>query len=548
MTRKIFRSILVVASSVLLVSLLVVTVVLYSQFVNTESDRLGSELTLAVRGVEMNGEDYLNGLASNDYRITWVGADGTVLYDTEAAASEMDDHSGREEIAKALKTGFGESQRYSDTLTKTMLYNARRLSDGTVLRLAVGVDSIFALLLDILIPMLVIFVIAAIVSMIVARSMAKRIVDPINRLDLEQPENNEAYDELSPLLGRIERQHRQITEQMNMLRQRADEFAQITESMSEGLVLLDQSGMVLSINSAAKKIFRIESSLDHENFLSVDRSVGMNHAVNNALEGNKGEIRAEHNGSEYHFIVNPIRSDERIIGVVILGFDISDRVFAERNRQEFTANVSHELKTPLQSIIGYTELLQNDLAAPEDRPRFVSMIRREAGRLVNLINDIIHLSQLDENVVQLNESIDVVEVAKEAADALKAFADARGVFISVDGTSSIVEGVRQYIYEILYNLCDNAIRYNKPGGAVNISIRQQCDGTEITVSDTGIGIAPEHHARIFERFYRVDKSHSKASGGTGLGLSIVKHAVQYHGGKISIESTLGHGTTMKVQL
>ncbi len=546
MTKKIFHSILMASAVTLLLSLSVVTAVLYGQFLKGAVGQLKAELNLAAQGVELSGAAYLDSLPRDHYRITLIGQDGTVLYDTETDAAAMDNHLGREEIKEAVESGAGESTRYSDTLMQTMIYCARRLSDGTVLRIAAGVDSVFKLLQGILVPMAAIFLAAVVISSILSRRMAKGIVDPLNTLDLEHPAQNQTYDELSPLLLKISRQHQQIAEQVKQLRRKNDEFEQIIFSMSEGLILLDKKGCILSMNAAARQIFGMDEVPIGHDILMVDRSQEMSSAVQDALDGRRSQFEAEKNGSQYQFVANRIESGGRTIGVVILAFDITDRAFAERNRQEFTANVSHELKTPLQSIIGSAELLENGLVKPEDQARFVGHMKNEAARLVSLINDIIHLSQLDENHGPASEPVDVSQVAKEVSEILAVSAAKRKVSFVLEGESCMVNGVRRYIYEILYNLCDNAIRYNVEGGRVTVCTGKENGNAVICVSDTGIGIAPEHHGRIFERFYRVDKSHSKETGGTGLGLSIVRHAVQYHGGKLELDSAVGRGTVVRI--
>ena len=546
MTKKIFRSILVVATAVLLISLSVVTLVLYDHFENFTTAQLKSELSLAVKGVELSGKDYLENLSDDNFRITWVDENGEVLFDSKADAISMYNHIDREEISEAIDSGYGESARYSETLTQKMLYSAYRLTDGTVLRVATSVDSVFTLLLNALVPMIIIFACAVIISVLVARRMAKGIVKPLNKLDLEHPTENDTYEELSPILYKISKQHKEIGKQVKLLRQKTDEFEQIISSMNEGLILLDVHGMVLSMNQAAKRIFSVTDSKTNCDFLTIDRSIEMSKAVNDALNGKHSEFRAQKNGNEYQFDISRIESGGKTLGAVILGFDITDKAFAERNRQEFTANVSHELKTPLQSIIGSAELLENGLVKPEDTARFIGNIKNEATRLVSLINDIIRLSQLDENNAPLAEEFDLADVAKEVADTLSSVAVKKNVTLEIKGECCMISGVRRYIYEIIYNLCDNAIRYNVDGGKVTVDIRKENGSTVICVDDTGIGIAPEHHARIFERFYRVDKSHSKETGGTGLGLSIVKHAVQYHGGKIEFQSEVGKGTKIRV--
>ena len=546
MTKKIFRSIILAVIAVLILSFSVVTLLLYNHFSNVSSTHLTDELSLAVQGVELSGEEYLKELQSKNYRLTLVAADGTVLYDTEAESAAMDNHKDREEIREAFNSGIGESERYSDTLTLKMIYRAERLADGSVLRISATQDSVVALLIDVLFPMIVIIILALILSAFLARWLSKSIVKPLNTLDLENPADNDVYEELSPMLTKINKQHKQISKQMRELKKRADELEQIMTSMNEGLVLLDKSGGVISMNLGAKKLFGTDESSIGQDFLTVDRSLKMSRAVENALSGKHSEFREQRGGSEYQFGISSIESGGKTIGAVIICFDVSETAFAERNRQEFTANVSHELKTPLQSIIGSAELLENGLVKPEDTQRFIGNIRREATRLVSLINDIIRLSQLDENMESAKEETDLYALANEVKDVLTVSANKKNIEINVSGESCAINGVRRYLYEIIYNLCDNVIRYNNEGGKVNIDVHKDKNSVILTVEDNGIGIPFEHQSRIFERFYRVDKSHSKETGGTGLGLSIVKHAVAYHGGTLRLDSTLGKGTTVTV--
>ena len=546
MTKKIFRSIVFAVAVVLVISFSVVTLVLYNNFSQVSSDKLADQLNIVSTSVELMGDDYLSAFQSENYRVTWIDTDGTVLFDTEADSDSMDNHSNREEIEEAFKVGVGESERYSDTLMLKMIYRAEKLSDGTVLRISSTQDTVVALVLDVLVPVIVILVLSILLSAFLARWLSKSIVKPLNTLNLDNPTDNDVYDELTPMLTKINKQHKQISKQMRELKKRADEFEQIMTSMNEGLVLLDKTGSVINMNSAAKNVFGVTEEVQGESFLVVDRSIKMNRCVEDALNGNHSEFREQRNGNEYQFGVNAIESGGKIIGVVIISFDITETAFAERNRQEFTANVSHELKTPLQTIIGSAELLENGLVKPEDTNRFVGNIRREATRLVSLINDIIRLSQLDENNELITEDVDLYDVAKEVKNDLLTLAVSKNIDLSVTGKNVTLKGVRRYLYEIIYNLCDNSIRYSKDGGKVQIDVSNDNNRIMLTVSDNGIGIPLEHQSRIFERFYRVDKSHSKDSGGTGLGLSIVKHAVACHGGTIKLDSTVGKGTTIKI--
>lgn len=546
MTKKIFQSILLVAGCVLLASLLIIVGFLYDYFGGVEKNQLRDELSLAAAAVEDGGTDYLSQLTADRYRLTWIAADGSVLYDTKTNAESLENHASRAEVSQVLATGTGESTRYSSTLMEKTMYYAQRLDDGTVLRISISRATVGMIAVGMIQPLLIVLIVALILSGLLARRLSRRIVDPLNSLDLEHPLDNDAYEELSPLLKRIHHQHVEIQTQLRELREKTDEFTQITGSMREGLVLLDEHGSILSINAAAQALFGADAQCVGRDFLTIERSHEISAAIQAAAADGHSEVRAERAGHVYQFDISRITSDGKFLGTVILAFDITEQEFAERNRREFTANVSHELKTPLQGIIGSAELIENGMVKPEDLPRFVGHIHAEAARLVTLIDDIIRLSQLDEGDAMPTEPVDLLAVSQEAAENLHDAAAARNVTVSVTGQPAVLPGVRRLIYEIVYNLCDNAIKYNRDGGRVDVTVAADAGGSSITVADTGIGIAPEHQARVFERFYRVDKSHSKASGGTGLGLSIVKHAVQYHHGRIELESTPGTGTTIRV--
>ena len=546
MTKRIFRATLLVGVAVLIASLTLVMGALYSYFGRVQESQLRDELSLAAVGVEQNGMDYLRKLESDQYRITWLRADGAVLYDTRADAESMENHAQRQEVQQALATGEGESSRYSDTLLQKTVYYAKRLPDGTVLRLSAIRVTTGVLVLNMLQPILLVMAVALILSGVLASRLARRITEPLNRLDLEHPLENDTYEELAPLLRRMEHQRRQIDRQMDELRRRSEEFEQITGSMSEGLVLLDEAGVILSINPAARRLLDAAENCVGQDLLTVDRDVALSDALRQAAEQGHSEFRGQRNGREYQFDVTRIQSEGRTAGTVLLVFDVTERAFAERNRREFTANVSHELKTPLQGIIGSAELLENGLVKQEDVPRFIGHIRSEAQRLVTLIGDIIRLSQLDEGEPMPAEPVELLALAREAAESLQSAAAARNVTITVEGEPVELTGVRRLLYEIVFNLCDNAIKYNTDGGRVQVTVTKENETAAVTVRDTGIGIPPDQQDRVFERFYRVDKSHSKASGGTGLGLSIVKHAVQYHHGAIHLQSEVGKGTEIRV--
>lgn len=548
MTKKIFRSIVLVAASVLLASLVIILSCFYDYFARLQKQQLKDELYLAAVSVEESGVLYLQNLSSESFRLTLVAKNGSVIYDTAVDAKTLEDHADREEIKEAFETGQGESVRYSSTMLEKTIYCAKRLSDGSVLRISVNRATVGAIALGMVSPVIAVGIGALILSGVLASRLSKRIVAPLNRLDLEHPLENDSYEELSPLLSRINKQRAQISNQLSELRYKTEEFEQITDNMKEGLVLIDRNENVVSINPAAKKIFSATDDCTGKSFLTVDRSRDFNAAIKSAFENGHIEIRSQKDGRTYQFDISRIDSEECSFGAVILAFDITEHENSEKARREFTANVSHELKTPLQGIIGSAELIENGLVKQEDMPRFVGHIRTEAQRLVNLVNDIIRLSQLDEGVSLPKERIDLLAVAKEAARDLDAAAADKKVSLSVEGESVFVDGIKRLLYEIVYNLGENAVKYNVKNGNVVISVAAKDKNAVLTVSDSGIGIAPEHQNRIFERFYRVDKSHSKASGGTGLGLSIVKHAVLQHGGKTEVESEPGKGTVIRVIL
>ena len=546
MTKKIFRSILLTSLAVMLISLSIAFGCLYYYFGNMQEQRLDSELSLAAAAVAENGSGYLERLESGNLRLTLVNADGTVLCDTDADAAAMENHAGRKEIREAFASGKGESSRYSSTLTEKTIYRASLLPDGTVLRISVSHATAFALIAGIAQWFVLAALFAAVMSWFLAKQLSERIIMPLNQVDLEHPLENEAYEELSPLLSKIYRQHEQIDAQLLQLRQKTDEFEHITANMKGGLVLLDARGKILSINPAAAALFGAAGNSVGADFLSIERSHSMNRATAAALESGHISIREERGGRIYQIDISRIESAGTVMGLVILAFDISEQEYAERTRREFSANVSHELKTPLTSIIASADLIENNLVKPEDMPRFIGHIKKEASRLLTLIEDIIRLSQLDEGLEMPMEAVDLSATAREAVRQLEDAADSRNVQIDLHAESYILQGVPRLLHEIVYNLVENAIKYNAPGGTVTVSVRKTENGGELKVSDTGIGIPPEHQDRVFGRFYRVDKSHSKESGGTGLGLSIVKHAAGYFKAGIALQSEVGKGTTITV--
>lgn len=543
MTSKIFRSTLLVAVVILLCSLGTVMGFMYNHFTGVQIQQLKDELSLAVTGTEQYANAFLENLEADRFRITWIDRDGTVLFDTQADQTMMENHADREEIREAFAAGTGSAVRTSSTMTEQTFYEARRLRDGTVLRISTHQKSAWSLMMGMLWPVILVAVIAIGLSALLAQRMANKIVEPLNGLDLENPLENDTYDELSPLLRRINQQRRQIEVQVRKLQRKTDEFAQITSHIQEGLVVLDKETNIRSINASAMAIFDVDKDCVGKSFFQVNRSSSLRQVLNDALDRGHGTVIQELKGSVFRFDASSIQSDGNLLGAVILAVDVTENQNAEQMRRQFSANVSHELKTPLQGIIGSAELLESGMVKPEDEKRFVGHIRKEAARLVSLIEDIIRLSQLDEGVELPAENVDIADVCQEVLSVLNQTAQERNVSMEITGSGFTVQGVRRLLYEIVYNLCDNAIKYNVPGGSVRIVLGER----RLTIQDTGIGIPAEHQARVFERFYRVDKSHSKQSGGTGLGLSIVKHAVQYHKAALQLESVPGKGTSISVR-
>jgi len=543
MTTKILRSTLMVVAVVLISCLLVVFWFLYEYFGQIQSLQLQQELILAARGTETGGMDYLRSLQSDDIRLTWIQEDGTVIYDTQADELLMENHADRKEIIDALASGEGHALRDSSTLTVRTIYRATRLSDGTVLRIAMRYATIPMLFLNTLIPIGMVAVVGIALSTFLARRMAKRITDPINKLDLENPLDNEFYEELSPLLVRINTQHMEIGRQLMDLQQKTDELEQITSHMAEGLMLLDADGHIVSMNSAVMALFGADSSILGKNYLALQSEFDLRNTIGDAYLNGRAECYVPKENRTYQLVANRIESAGRMIGAVVLVMDVTEAHRAEQSRREFTANVSHELKTPLQTIIGSAEILQSGLVKSGDEGRFLGHIQKEARHLLSLIEDILRLSQLDEGIDLPREDVGMLALCSDVAESLLPAAADKNIDFTVSGEPFILSGTRHLLYEMIYNLADNAIKYTPRDGTVRISLRDRL----ITVSDTGIGIPPEHQDRIFERFYRVDKSHSKETGGTGLGLSIVKHAAALHGGTIDLKSTPGEGTAIAIR-
>lgn len=543
MTKRIFRAIWTGAIVVFLVTLTLILGFLYEYFSDLQQRQLKAETLLVSQGVEEAGEAFFDDLEIDTFRVTWISADGTVRYDSVSDSATMENHLQREEIKSALSTGFGESSRYSSTLMEKSLYCAKKLNDGTVIRLSVSHGTVLMLLIGMIQPILIVMIVAAVLSFILGQRLSKRIVEPLNRLNLEEPLENEGYDEVAPLLRRIHSQQNQLKSQEASLRQKETQLDTIVGSMEEGMVLLDCGGKIVSMNPAAKALLDADCAGSGELLLSVSRNPELQKAVEKAEKGETVAIRSELHGRIIQISAAPVQTGSEISGVAIVLFDITQREQAEQQRREFTANVSHELKTPLQTISGYSELLKWGMAKPEDVPSFAGKIYEETQRLVSLVDDIISLSHLDEGGGDLTwEPVDLYDCGAKVVENLSNLGTKSGISLELTGTHSTVRGVTKLIYGMIYNLCDNAIKYNRPNGSVTVTVSDH----RVEVKDTGIGIPKEHLDRIFERFYRVDKSRSKEVGGTGLGLSIVKHGALIHNAKIEIDSTVGEGTAIQL--
>lgn len=548
MTKKIFKSIMFVCALVLAVGLAAVMGILYSNFDGQMRKELSKEAAYLAYGVEQQGLDYLKNIKDKSARITYIDQDGTVLFDNEADVSEMKNHSDRTEFQKAEKYGAGESSRYSDTLSEKTIYYALRLKDGTVLRVSGTQDSVLALVENLIFPLCGLLCLMLILSGIMASAISKRIVKPINELDLEHPEENQIYEELSPLLSKIHRQNREIQNQLELAKQQQQEFSLITENMQEGLIVIDKYTMILSANSSAWNLFRMDKVRQGESVYCLDRAEDFRHAIEHVLEGEHEELVLKLNGSDIQLIANPVVRGQKTEGAVILLVDVTEKLERENLRREFSANVSHELKTPLTSISGFAEIIQGGFVKDEDIPKFAGRIYKESQRLLQLVEDVIQISQLDEEKTPyIWEPVDVYQVCKNAFDSLKEKAYKMNVHLYICGESMKMEAIRTLLEEAVYNVCDNAIKYNRNDGSVSIFLEQTAQEVQIVVKDTGIGIPREDQDRVFERFYRVDKSHSKEIGGTGLGLSIVKHAVSTLNGSVGLRSEVGSGTEVTLR-
>lgn len=550
MTKKIFFSTITVVVSVLMLSMALITGVLYEHFEKLLLEQMATTASFVIQGVEDEGISYFDALEEKDCRITWVASDGTVLYDNCYDAEEMENHADREEVRQAMEGESGTSIRRSSTLSEHTIYYAVRVRDGSVVRISKAQSSVLFLMGGMLSPFFFILLAACILSGLLSYRVSKKIVRPFSEIDLKHPEQVETYEELSPFLQRIAAQNREIDAKMEEIRKQQQEFSMITENMSEGLFVVDRNYQILSYNKSAMRIFGIHSDETHLNLLAVNRSESFRTAVDSALRGRHSQQTLELDGRVYQILANAVcqpDTGQDLVGAVILVLDITEKEEQEQYRREFTANVSHELKTPLTSISGIAEIIRNGIVRQEDIPHFAGKIYDESQRLITLIGDIIKLSQLDEDQVPLErEQVDLLDIARDALQQLAPVAKKNSVTFVINGTHGLVFGVRQVLSEMVYNLCENAVKYNHPGGRVWVSVKQTADSVELTVKDTGIGIPMAEQGRVFERFYRVDKSHSKAVGGTGLGLSIVKHGAALHHAAIEMDSEMGKGTEIRL--
>ena len=542
-TKKIFKSNILVAAAVLIFGIACVMAILYQHFGKEINGELKKEASYLSYGVEQDGIDYLKQINEKDDRITYIAEDGTVLYDNMADAEAMENHSERKEVQEALKTGSGYAERTSETLSQKTIYYALRLPDHSVLRVSSTQFSVFVLLMELIPPIIGILIVMLIIAVIVSAHMANKIVEPINNLDLEHPEDNQVYDEVGPLLSKIYKQNRQIKNQLEAARRNQEEFGIITENMQEGLLVIDSYTMILSGNSSVWNMFQLKEAKIGDSVYSLNRNEDFRMLIEQVLKGQHGSVLLHLGNEAIQMIANPVTREHKVVGAVLLLMNETEKVEREQLRREFSANVSHELKTPLTSISGFAEIIQDGLVRAEDIKKFAGRIYDEAQRLITLVEDTIKVSQLDEGENPYEwEQLDAYTVVKDVCGRLKDIAAKKNVHLYIDGDKTMLCTVRPIFDEIIYNLCDNGIKYNRDDGTVSIHLREMGENVEIRVKDNGIGIPGEDQNRVFERFYRVDKSHSKEIGGTGLGLSIVKHGVTFLGGTLKMISEIGKGT------
>lgn len=549
MTKKIFKSSILASVIVLIIGMACVLGVLYRHFGGQIINELKKEAEYLSYGVELKGKDYLENVNEQDSRITYIDDAGNVLYDSMADEEAMENHKDREEFQEAEETGVGQAERISDTLSERTLYYAVRLSDNSVLRVSSTQDSVLALTVQLIPPAMGILAVLIILACFFASRIASRIVEPLNSLDLEHPEENMVYEEVAPLLSKIHKQNGQIRLQIEEARRNQEEFRIITENMQEGLLVIDAYTMILSGNSSVWKMFQVWEPKIGESVYSLDRTEDFRKVIEKVLKGEHGSALLHVDNEFIHLIANPVTRDGSTVGAVLVLMNETEKVQRESLRREFSANVSHELKTPLTSISGYAEIIQGGLVRDEDIRGFAGRIYKEAQRLIQLVEDTIKISQLDEGANPYEwEDVDVCQLAKEVCGNLKDVAYKKNVHLFIEGKEVYCRAVRPILEEVLYNLCDNGIKYNRDDGTVSIHIEEEEENVRIVVKDTGIGIPREDISRVFERFYRVDKSHSREIGGTGLGLSIVKHGVTFLGGTVDMISELGKGTEITVIL
>ena len=547
MTKRIFRAICMVALAVLVGALVVIMGALYNYFIGVQHTQLAMQTQLAAQAVATEGVNYLESLNQPDVRITWIARDGAVLYDTHSDGLSMENHLEREEVREALATGKGRSVRHSSTTSGQAMYAAQRLPDGSVLRLSMHKDSVMTVVLGMARPIAMVLAASCVLSLWLASRLSRAIVKPLNALNLEEPLANREYAEMQPLLLRIDSQQRQLKAQQTEMKRKQREFDAVTTNMEEGLVLMNDRCIILTMNPAAARLMGLSRPFVGVNFIGMAEIPAMEDVVRKAREGRKASAEFTLLGRTYQVEATPVKSGGAVSGVVLLILDVTQKHEAEIQRREFTANVSHELKTPLHAISGYAELIKTGIVRPEDIQGFSEHIYTETQRLIRLVEDILKLSRLDEEPIPDRlEPVDLYVLVRESMENLEPTALKNQVTMALHGVSTPFTGNRQQLQGIIANLCSNAIKYNRPGGRVDVSVHRESGKVILTVADTGIGIAPEHHDRIFQRFYRVDKSHSKAVGGTGLGLSIVKHAVMNHNAKIELDSREGEGTTIRV--
>ncbi|HFI0740506.1 TPA: ATP-binding protein [Streptococcus agalactiae] len=548
MTKKIFRTTLSASLGIVLVTILMIMGFLYNYFNHIQREQLRTQTALASQGISFEGKDYFENLKTSNVRITWVDNKGQVLYDTQSDAKHMKNHANRQEIKEAIKSGYGESTRWSATLTEKSIYAAQRLNNGTIVRLSVAQQTIFYLLLGMISPLAIIILLAIILSVLIARYIAKKVSEPLNNIDLDHPLSNDSYEEITPLLRRLDSHQAKIQHQKLLLQKRQKEFDTIISKIKEGMILLDDQARIVSINAEALKLFQINDDWHGRFMMEVSRDLTLKDLIDQGLKGKKKEANIGIENNHYRVLVRPTTDNNRVTGLVVLLFDVTDQLQMEQLQREFTANVSHELKTPLHVISGYSELLANQMVPNEEVPQFAAKIHKESERLVKLVEDIINLSHLDEQEKLPQETVNLYDLTQKVLEGLQAKADKKHIQINFNGEEAILRGNPVLLNSLVYNLCDNAITYNHEKGQVNVTLKNSPDTITLEVSDTGLGIAEKDKKRIFERFYRVDKSRSKIVGGTGLGLSIVKSALDFYNGSIKVDSHLGQGTTMTVLL